>query len=329
MLIEAFTTISHGALAAALSPEQREAATKLPTRLKVLGWGRNESVKGEIILDDKSALGFAAEQMRLGKERIAIDFEHNTLPGTSAFESSSEPRKVAGYGAPVLVPGEGLFLDDIVWTPAGIAEALNYEDISPAPYLNEDRRVTGIHSTALVRNGAVSGLHFFSTEGVDDDVSAKPNPPEKSMNEDELAAFQQLQGDVNNLLAKVDALSPTPEGNSAEENKQVVALSASVMALSGTVESIQRDALVESATRDGKVIPLSAEELVDFPLPKLKSMIEKLPVTVPLSSEGKTRKVETSQVSNPVLDSVARATGFSVEQLQAGEYLTTTKKETE
>ncbi|MDF3129275.1 phage protease [Kiritimatiellaeota bacterium B1221] len=323
MLIEAFTTISHGALAAALSLEQREASAKLPVRLKVLDWGTNDSVKGPIVLDEKSALGFAAEQKRLGKERIAIDFEHNTLPGTSAFESSSEPRRVAGYGAPVVVRGEGLFLEDIVWTPAGIAEALNYEDISPAPYLNDDRRVSALHSTALVRNGAVAGLHFFSADSVGVDASGNPNPPEKSMNEEELAAFKQLQEDVKNLLARVDALKPAPEGNSAEEYNQVVALSASVVALSGTVEAMQRDALVESATRDGKVIPLSAEELVDFPLPKLKSMIEKLPVTVPLSSEGKTRKVDgSSEVANPVLDSVARATGFSVEQLQAGEFVT-------
>lgn len=159
MLIEAFTSISHGALTAALSQEQSEVSAKLPKRLQLFKWDQNETVKGAVRVFG-SAMAFAAEQKRLGKERIAIDFEHNTLPGTNAYKESTEPRKVAGYGAPVLIEGEGLFLEDIVWTPAGIAEALNFEDISPAPYLDDARNLVGIHSAALVRNGAVHDLHF-------------------------------------------------------------------------------------------------------------------------------------------------------------------------
>lgn len=315
MLIEAFTTITHGALAAALSPEQREASGKLPVRLKLLSWGTNESVKGPIVLDVLSADRFAAEQRRRGKERVAIDFEHNTLPGTAAYEEAPEPRKVAGYGSPRVIPGDGLYLEDIAWTPAGIAEALNFEDISPAPYLDDERRVTGLHSTALVRNGAVEGLHFFSAE-----EPAPTQPTEKSMNDEEKAELKALRESVESLSAGLKALSEKVEGLSAGgDTTDVEALSASVTALSGTIEGMQRDAIVDAATREGKVIPLSAEEIADTPVPRLKSLVDKLEGgVVPLSAATRDRKPE-SHTASAALESVAKVTGFSVEQLRSGD----------
>jgi len=330
MLIEAFTSISHGALTAALSTEQRDASAKLPKRLQFCKWGKNETVKGSFMVSG-TAEAFAAEQKRLGKERIALDFEHNTLPGTNAYKDSKEPREVSAYGSPVLIPGEGVFLEDIVWTPTGIAKALNYEDISPAPYLDDDHQLVGMHSGALVRNGAVHDLHFFTADGeglmANDKSTNDPSTtdystktPEKStMNEEEKAAFTALQEQVASLVEMMKAKDDDKAEAMSADATQVVALSTGMTALSTKVESMQRDALVESATRDGKVIPFSAEDMETLPVETLRGMIKKLPVTVPLSSETGTRKaVETGNVDT-ALAAVAKVTGFSVEQLKSGE----------
>jgi phage I-like protein len=146
------TPISNGALA----------ADQLPVRIKILGWGENPSVKGPVRLTDISAHALPGRQAALGFDRIALDFEHNTVAGTPEYERTQEPRSVAAYGVPVVVPGDGLYLDRLEWTPAGRTSALNYADLSPAVELDAQGNITFVHSCALCRNGAVEGLSFFT-----------------------------------------------------------------------------------------------------------------------------------------------------------------------
>lgn len=154
----------------------------LPSRLKILDWGVNKNTNtGEVILDEESAKLFESTQKAIGRERVALDFEHNTAPGSSAYEESAEPRPVAAYGTPRVIPNEGLFLDDLKWTPEGEQNARNYEDLSPAPFL-VDKRVIGLHSCALTRAGAVEGLHFFSSFSTLDKVAAWVGAPDAQKN---------------------------------------------------------------------------------------------------------------------------------------------------
>ena len=52
----------------------------------------------------------------------------------------------------------------------------------------------------------------------------------------------------------------------------------------GNPDAIERENIVERATAAGKVIPLSADEIAATPIATLKSMVEKIPATVPLSA---------------------------------------------
>ena len=150
----------------------------LPSRIKILDWGVSKNTNtGEVILDEESAKLFEATQKAIGRERVALDFEHNTAPGSDAYAESAEPRPVAAYGTARVIAGEGLFLDDLQWTPEGQQNARNYEDLSPAPFL-KDNRVIGLHSCALTRAGAVEGLHFFSSFSTLDKVAAWVGAPE-------------------------------------------------------------------------------------------------------------------------------------------------------
>jgi hypothetical protein len=103
-------------------------ASDLPTRLKLLEFGVNVTTKGDVVLGDKTLSLFSSNQKTLGFDRVAIDFEHNTVEGTPAYKESKEPRDVAAYGTPELVPGEGLFLGNITWTPIGLEKARNFHD---------------------------------------------------------------------------------------------------------------------------------------------------------------------------------------------------------
>ena len=91
----ALKAISNGALAGA----------SLPSRIKLLNWGRNESVKGPILVDEQSLAALNVNQARLGYDRIALDYEHNTVDGSPELslrapelesrQSYAEPRIVA------------------------------------------------------------------------------------------------------------------------------------------------------------------------------------------------------------------------------------------
>jgi len=161
------------------------ASQTLPRRLKVLDWGVNKTLKGDVVLDEHSATVFSKNQREIGRERAPIDFNHNTLPGTAARkELDGKPPVIFGYGTPNLIPGDGLYWDDIVWTPDGEKSARNFHDISPAPLLDDHNRLLAVHSIALTEAGAVEGLSFYSAFDSMDELtqtletgSARPSVP--------------------------------------------------------------------------------------------------------------------------------------------------------
>ena len=72
-------------------------AAKLPRRIKVLNWGDNPNSHGKRVnVGPLFATCLNAETYPYRK--VALDFEHNTFPGTAAYKESKEPRPVAGFG---------------------------------------------------------------------------------------------------------------------------------------------------------------------------------------------------------------------------------------
>ncbi|HEY0551682.1 MAG TPA: hypothetical protein VGF13_18905 [Verrucomicrobiae bacterium] len=106
----------------------------LPQRMRVLDWGMNRTLKGDLTVDETTLAVFAANQRKTGRDRVALDFEHNTVPGSEEYNRSQEPRSVAGFWTPQVIRGEGLVLVAPTWTPEGQKSALNYEDVSAAVF---------------------------------------------------------------------------------------------------------------------------------------------------------------------------------------------------
>ncbi len=150
--IKPLSAISNGALL----------TEALPTRIKVLGWGKNITLDEPIYLDERSIAVFDINQKKIGGGKIALDFDHCTVPDSGEFEKG-KPKSIAAYGNPRIIEGDGLWLENLQWTPLGEENARNYADLSPAPIL-KDGLVIGMHSVGLTPRGAIEDLSFYSAD---------------------------------------------------------------------------------------------------------------------------------------------------------------------
>ena len=279
----------------------------LPARLKVFNWGRNETTKGDFILDEFSAKVIPANQRALGHARVALDYEHNTLPSSATYRESKEPRPVAGYGEVEVVPGDGLYLSNITWTPSGKIAAANYEDLSIAPGTDDQRRINFIHSVALCRNGAAHDVPTF--------LSAKPPTPNTPTMPEQIpaqltAALDQLTA----LTARLEALekkSAVIPLSAQVDGKPVEITAANIISLSASVAKIEaalnaqatagdaraKETIITGLSAAGQVPkgvdgqPLSLDGLRALPLPDLQLLAANTPATVPLNARSR-RPVE-------------------------------------
>jgi phage I-like protein len=286
--------ISNGAL---------QSAPNLPSRLKLLSWGRNESTKGPVIVGDKTAQVLPAIQPQLGFGKVALDFEHNTVPGTEAHKESVEPRPVAAYGVPKVVPGDGLYLEDIEWTPRGRTEALNFADLSPAVKQDADGQVVFIHSAALTRNGSVHELSFYSAAVLADGHKSGANQKKPGMDETitvgelggALGIASPTKATVLSRLALFSAVSAALESLTKEaDGKRVLIIGAGdLTALSARLKAVEEKAGTEvktfSVTVGGQAQQIAPAELAQIVVDMRGQLTDaaRNEVITALSAEGK------------------------------------------
>ncbi len=295
-LVSLRTPISNGALTAAA----------LPTRLKICGWGDNPSVKGNIRFIEHSAATLPARQKATGFDKIALDFEHNTVPGSAEFERTTEPRRVAAYGVPTVISGDGLYLESLEWTPAGKSEALNYADLSPAVELDAAGNIIFVHSVALTRNGAVEGLSFFSVNVPSTPTSQNmPNQyaaiaallglPETTADADVLAALKtKLTPPAGEIVpCAAPAIPPSPTLDAITNlNARLENLETTLTATTNAAVKAERDQVIARFSAEGRVPKnaagqtLTDAELGALDVATLKLLHANTPVTVALSARG-------------------------------------------
>jgi phage I-like protein len=276
-------------------------AKNLPSRLKLLNWGVNKTVKGDVTVGAETLRQLNANQKSGGFEHVALDFNHQTVPNSATFQK--DPVKVAAYGTPEVVEGDGLYLNITEWTDAGREHAASYRDLSPTPLLDKNGEVIFLHSAALCRQGAVEDLTFYN---VSDFNSLKPpTAPAPMVNTpnplDPKASLTKL---LNTLGVQVkdgatdaeiiEAANNFKPAAAAAANPDVTALSADLAAFRKDFTEFQtsreqgeRDALVALASSQGKVIPLTADQIKTTSLTTLGAIVANLPSTVPMSERGK------------------------------------------
>lgn len=290
-------------------------AAKLPRRIKVLNWGDNPNCHGRRVNVGPlfaKCLSSAVYPYR----QVALDFEHNTFPGTAAYKESREPRPVAGFGSIEVVEGRGVYLTMSSWTPEGERMAVNYADVSAGAVTDEDGNVVAVSSVALCRAGAVDGMDFVEAPlsgGVSSALSGiinNNNQEGQAMDFKALLIKSLGLGDdatdeaIQAALAK--ALERKPDEN--QEARQAAMSAAVKAAVAEAVKPIQEQVaalsaaavahekrdLVAEAAREGKVVALSADALAKLSVEDLKATIAKTAVTVPLSAKTPATVKETA-----------------------------------
>lgn len=252
---------------------------KLPSRIKLLNWGENKTVKGPVVVGDETLAVLSVNQATRGFDRVALDYEHNTLKGTPAFKESKEPRMVAGYGVPVVVKGEGLFLDQMMYTPSGVENAREYIDLSPVVAQNDTGEVLFLHSAALCRQGAVEDLQFYNVEleegGADsiEGLNAELQKMRKA-----LRAVSEKIYEIERAVEKqanADALDELTANSVKDLSDQVTTLSTSF-------DEVRREQLIAAARAQGKKVP-SDEVTNKLDLTALSALLNDLePDRIPL-----------------------------------------------
>lgn len=290
-------------------------AAKLPRRIKVLNWGDNPNCHGKRVNVGPlfaKCLSAAVYPYR----QVALDFEHNTFPGTAAYKESREPRPVAGFGSIEVVEGRGVYLTMSSWTPEGERMAVNYADVSAGAVTDKDGNVVAVSSVALCRAGAVDGMDFVEAPlsgGVSSALSGiinNNNQEGQAMDIKALLIKSLGLGDdatdeaIQAALAK--ALGRKPDEN--QEARQAAMSAAVKAAVAEAVKPIQEQVaalsaaavahekrdLVAEAAREGKVVALSADALAKLSVEDLKATIAKTAVTVPLSAKTPATVKETA-----------------------------------
>ena len=277
-------------------------AAKLPRRIKVLNWGDNPNCHGRRVnVGELFVKCLGAETYPYRK--VALDFEHNTFPGTAAYQESQEPRPVAGFGAIEAVPGDGVYLTMSSWTPEGEKMAVNYADVSAGAVTDKDGNLVAVASVALCRAGAVDGMDFVEAPLSGDVSSALSgiinNNPQKGKAMDYKALLLKSLGlgedatdeAIQAALAAAEK-KPTQEEKKAEFDAAVKAAVAEAVkpieekmaALSAAAVAHEKADLIAEAAREGKVVALSADALAKISVEDLKATIAKTAVTVPLSA---------------------------------------------
>ncbi len=294
-------------------------AAKLPRRIKILNWGDNPNCHGMRVNVGPlfvKCLNAAEYPYR----KVALDFEHNTFPGTAAYKESKEPRPVAGFGTIEAVEGEGVFITMSSWTPDGEKMAANYADVSAGAVTDDDGNLIAVASVALCRTGAVDGMDFVEAPlsgGVSSALSGiinqegglKPAAPiQKGTAMDYKALLLKALGlgedatdeAIQAALAEKFEKKPTEEEQKAALHAIVAKevadafkpIEEKVAALSAAAVAHEKADLIAEAAREGKVIALGADAVGKITVEDLKATIAKTPVTVPLNAKTPTTMKE-------------------------------------
>lgn len=308
----------------------------LPSEIIICPWGHSKDLAGQdVIVNETTLATLTANQEKFGYKEIALDFNHNTVPGKDGDGNIipvTEPQPIAAMGRLSVVHGKGIIFTPLSWTPEGEASytGRHYRDLSPTVGKTEKGEVNFIHSVALTRNGQIADLHAYSTAHGLPALTTLSTPLPTTTMENTAPDYKALLLTVLALGEdatdeQIIAASTKPLGadeKPKEETPSTEAMSAptpdNVIALAARMDRIERDNLVAEATRAGKVIPLSADALQLTPLSVLTDMIAKLPAgTVPLTSGAVAKETPSVTPLSADEKTVCQRLGLTEDQYRA------------
>lgn len=317
-----------------------DGAPHLPTRMRILKWGDNPNSQG-VPVRVGPRLVAAMREPTYPFRQIALDYEHNTWPGSKAYQETREPREVAAFLTVEAVEGQGVFVNVDRWTPSGLRQAPNYCDLSATPLLDKDGNVTAIVSVALSRTGAVPDIVFEQAAAMSAALQTDPHGETMNWKEmiakylglDPAATDEEVQAAWKAHLEKAAAdkakaaeakaaeakPAPAPEAAAALSAEAIggivaTAVKAAVGPLAARLDGQDKAKIIADARAEGKVVALSDTLLQRMTTQELSDHVKALPAVVPLAAltpvkiaEGRTVALSAAEME------VCRALGLTAE----------------
>lgn len=302
-------------------------AKDLPKRILMAPWGRSESVNGLVVVNETTQRLLPRLQQLAGFKDIALDFNHNTVPGTEAYKAEKgEPRKIAAMGCPEVIAGEGLFFNITEWTPEGKDAVANghFPDVSPAVKFNEEREVVFAHSCAVCRQGSIDGLHVFSSDPakLTEAISTFSVESKTTSMNHKLLLCQLLGLAETSTDEQIAAGTKTFSANLAavaEVKGKIETFTTTLGTLQKRLEDADRRDIKAAALLAGKIVPLSAESL---PVEQFKAIVADLPADQVPMDKRTPELIKTFSASSVLATSadeeVRKGLGLSKEQWAKG-----------
>ncbi|MCX6901700.1 MAG: hypothetical protein NT105_23725 [Verrucomicrobia bacterium] len=268
--------------------EKLDLTKPLPTRLKLLHWGDNDTRFGNLKVNESTMALLPKNQLRAKRPRPHGDLQHQTVEGTQFYKG--EPCHLsARRWTPEVVAGEGLFACSIEWNPIAEEYKADYPDVSAAVATAPDGTVTFVHSFALCRHGEVDGITLPLSAVLSAALAEPTNNTNTGDNVDhkkllliilglpDTATDQEIQDAATKVADKlkvapataadrIAAVAPAAPATAADAVKPLsaeaitAAVSAGVKPVSDRLDGIEKQNLTNLAIRDGKLIALSADD---------------------------------------------------------------------
>lgn len=217
-----------------------------PARLLILPWGESSYDGGtaKLVVDGRSLVLIPEAQRNSNFDKLALDFNHNSIPGSESY--TGEPVKVAAYGVLEIVPNDGIYLAKLEWTADGEKAWRGgyYRDISPAVLSDRHGVVYFVHSAALCRNGRIPGLEVFSADFLKPKTKATMDKYKQMVcrllgvaeDTDDATIESAFERAVSEVGKKTDGVK------NAETEKQLETFSARLDGISAAVDALSKRA---------------------------------------------------------------------------------------
>lgn len=299
--------------------------------IQILPYGWVVTDKGKFLVDEQ-AMKMIVTAFEQKKNETVIDYEHQTLKDVIA-PAAAWIKKLENRGK------NGLWAE-VEWTPRALEFVKNkeYRYLSPVIFSRKsDGRAIILHSCGLTNTPAIDGMEPIANK--EEDVQKMDELLKKLItllglgeDADEAAITQE----INKLKEKATACQPIAnkeilslldideKATLADVKGKIIALknpsgyvkAEEFKALQEKIAMQERDELVQTALKSGKVSPAQKEWAEQYALKDqegFKSFLEHAPAVVPVASEVAGGSVKRTTVTDDMQISINKALGIDEE----------------
>ncbi len=252
-----------------------------PGEFRVFARGKNETVKGDIVLSDRSIASIQAKEKDSGRDLVPFDYGHAQV----GFVQGHEQARAAGW-AKLDFRDDGLWVKDISWTPTAhkALSSREYRYFSPAIEIDTKTRevlsVTNIALTNLPATKNQAPLVASQTRHHNEPLASENT----SMDEKTLVKLFVALGitEAGDVLGKVVALAQEREQllEAVKETQLKLSVAeAKTVEYNKSQSESAKAVLITKLSEEGRLPPSLREWALSQTLESIKSFSEVAPVS--------------------------------------------------